>query len=51
MSPGPGEPLVPGPGTALFREVTQRPDLKLIDVRMFRSGNVLLRYEPAEKEN
>jgi hypothetical protein len=30
--------------------MTGRLDLKLIDTRTFRNGNVLLRYEPAGKE-
>lgn len=40
-------PIVLGKGTPLFKGMTNRLDLKLIDVRTFRNGNVLLRYEPA----
>jgi dihydrofolate reductase len=44
-------PIVLGKGTPLFKGMTSRLDLKLIDARTFRNGNVLLRYEPAGKEN
>ncbi len=44
-------PIVLGKGTPLFKGMTNRLDLKLINARTFRNGNVLLRYEPAGKEN
>ena len=44
-------PVVLGQGTPLFKGIARRLDLKLIDARTFRNGNVLLRYEPAGKEN
>jgi len=43
-------PVVLGRGTPLFKGLAKRLDLKLIDARAFRNGNVLLRYEPAGKE-
>jgi dihydrofolate reductase len=44
-------PVALGQSTPLFKGMTARLDLKLIDARTFRSGNVLLRYAPAGKEN
>jgi dihydrofolate reductase len=44
-------PIVLGKGTPLFMGMTNRLDLKLIDARTFRNGNVLLRYESAGREN
>jgi dihydrofolate reductase len=43
-------PIVLGKGTPLFKNMTSRLDLTLMDTRTFRNGNVLLRYEPARKE-
>jgi dihydrofolate reductase len=43
-------PIVLGKGTPLFKGMTSRLDLKLMDTRAFRNGNVLLRYVPAGKE-
>jgi dihydrofolate reductase len=39
-------PLVLGGGVPMFRGVEQRIALRLAEVRSFRSGAVLLRYEP-----
>jgi dihydrofolate reductase len=38
-------PVILGRGTPLFESVHDRSDLKLIDARPFKSGNVLLRYQ------
>ena len=43
-------PLVLGTGTPLFKGIKDRLDLKLLETRSFRNGNVALRYEPAGKE-
>jgi len=43
-------PLVLGDGISMFKGISKRLDLKLLDVRTFRNGNVLLRYRPAGKE-
>jgi dihydrofolate reductase len=43
-------PVVLGHGTPLFKGITHKLDLKLVEARAFRNGNVLLRYEPAGKE-
>jgi dihydrofolate reductase len=40
-------PLILGSGTSLFQGVGGRQDLKLLKVRTFASGNVLLYYQPA----
>jgi dihydrofolate reductase len=42
-------PVVLGRGTPLFKGVSSRLDLKLAETRAFKSGNVLLRYEPARR--
>ncbi|HEY3313489.1 MAG TPA: dihydrofolate reductase family protein [Anaerolineales bacterium] len=39
-------PLVLGSGTALFKPEDGRQDLKLVNTRMFMSGNVMLYYQP-----
>ena len=41
-------PVVLGRGTPLFQGIADRLDLKLVGVRPFTSGNVLLTYAPAE---
>jgi len=43
-------PVVLGQGTPLFAGIKDRLYLKLLSTRVFRNGNVLLCYEPAEKE-
>jgi dihydrofolate reductase len=40
-------PVVLGKGTPLFQDVSQPLKLKLIKMRTFNSGNVLLYYQPA----
>jgi dihydrofolate reductase len=42
-------PVVLGEGKPLFRGLQNRLDLKLIRTRMFKSGNILLYYQPAKK--
>ena len=39
-------PMVLGKGRPQFEGVSKRLDLKLVRVREFRSGNVLLHYKP-----
>jgi dihydrofolate reductase len=39
-------PIVLGDGHSLLRGVRERVPLRLLDSRVFESGNVLLRYEP-----
>jgi len=39
-------PIVLGQGTPLFKQTTERFNLKLIKTKIFNSGNVLLYYEP-----
>ncbi len=39
-------PVVLGGGRSLFRTANQRIGVKLVDTRTFRSGNVLLTYQP-----
>ncbi len=41
-------PVVLGNGTPLFKGINNKFTLKLIKTRAFKSGNVLLYYEPAE---
>ncbi len=41
-------PVVIGSGMPLFKDLKSRLDLKLIKARTFRSGNVLLYYEPVK---
>lgn len=40
-------PVALGNGTPLFKGITEKVDLKLVDSREFKSGNVLLTYLPA----
>ena len=42
-------PVVLGSGKPLFKGIQDRLTLKLLKTRIFRSGNVLLYYEPAKK--
>jgi dihydrofolate reductase len=42
-------PVVLGGGRSLFRSATQRFSLRLVDTRPFRSGSVLLTYQPAAR--
>ena len=44
-------PVIIGKGKTMFEGLKKRLTLKLIETRRFRNGNVLLRYEPAGKEN
>ena len=39
-------PVILAAGTALFKDVQKRRNLKLIGTREFASGTVLLRYQP-----
>jgi dihydrofolate reductase len=39
-------PLVLGKGTPLFQGIKKRLDLKLLNMRAFANGNVLLTYQP-----
>jgi dihydrofolate reductase len=41
-------PVVLGRGIPLFKDIKDRLDLKLINTRTFRSGNILLYYEPVK---
>jgi dihydrofolate reductase len=43
-------PVVLGKGKSMFRGIKGRLDMKLLRTWTFRSGNVLLYYEPAGKE-
>jgi dihydrofolate reductase len=43
-------PVVLGSGKTLFKGINDRLKLKLLDVRTFSSGSVLLRYQPREEE-
>ena len=40
-------PVILGQGTPLFKGVTEKVDLKLINTRVFRNGNVMLYYQIA----
>ena len=40
------DPVVLGAGTSIFQGIKHQPDLKLIDTRKFKSGVVLLTYNP-----
>jgi dihydrofolate reductase len=40
-------PVILGDGKALFKDIRERHDLKLISQEMFTNGVVLLRYEQA----
>lgn len=42
-------PVVLGGGMSQFRTATDRISLTLLEARPFRSGNVLLRYQPAAR--
>ena len=42
-------PVVLGNGNSLFKGVYEKLNLKLLKTRTFRSGNVLLYYQPDEK--
>jgi dihydrofolate reductase len=42
-------PVVLGKGSPMFRDIDQKLDLKLLNTKTFRSGNVLLYYEPVRK--
>ena len=42
-------PVVLGSGKSLFQGIQDRLQLKLVKTKIFRSGNVLLYYEPAKK--
>jgi dihydrofolate reductase len=43
-------PVVLGSGKPVFRGIHDKLNLKLVESKTFRSGNVLLRYHPVEKE-
>ena len=43
-------PVVLGNGKPLFRGIKNKLNLRLIDTRKFKSGNVLLYYEPAKEK-
>jgi dihydrofolate reductase len=42
-------PVLIGRGTPLFRNIDQKVNLKLLKTRTFKSGNVLLYYQPDKK--
>jgi dihydrofolate reductase len=42
-------PVVLGEGKSLFKGIKKKLDLKLIKTKVFKSGNILLYYEPASK--
>lgn len=42
-------PVILGQGKTLFRGIDSRLYLKLLSTKIFRSGNVLLRYQPVRK--
>jgi dihydrofolate reductase len=44
-------PVVLGRGKPLFKGIKDRLNLKLIKTKMFKSGNVMLYYEPAKKND
>ena len=43
-------PIVLGKGTTLFKGIHDKVNLKLLKTRTFRSGNVLLYYQPVNSE-
>ena len=43
-------PVVLGSGNPLFNGIKERLHLKLMDAQCFRSGNVLLTYQPEKGE-
>ena len=40
------DPVVLGDGTPIFKGIKRQPDLRLVDTRKFKSGVVLLTYQP-----
>jgi len=42
-------PVLIGSGTPLFKNIAQKVNLKLVKTRLFKSGNVLLYYQPDKK--
>jgi dihydrofolate reductase len=42
-------PVLIGSGTPLFKNIAQKVNLKLVKTRAFKSGNVLLYYQPDQK--
>jgi len=44
-------PVVLGRGKSLFLNIMEKINLKLIDTKVFKSGNVLLYYEPEKQAN
>jgi dihydrofolate reductase len=44
-------PVILGGGRPLFKNNKDRQNLKLVETKSFSSGVVLLRYQPAGKEN
>ena len=42
-------PVAIGKGTQLFKGIHEKLNLRLLSTRTFKSGNVLLCYEPAGK--
>ena len=42
-------PVLIGSGTPLFRNIDQKVNLKLVKTRTFKSGNMLLYYQPDKK--
>ena len=43
-------PIVLGKGNSMFKNLNERIQLKLVNSRVFSSGNVLLYYQPIRKE-
>ena len=43
-------PVVLGDGKSLFKGIKDKLDLKLVKTKSFKSGNVLLYYQPGKKE-
>ena len=41
-------PIILGDGKPLFKDVTNRRKLKFIDLKEFKNGNVLLKYQPVQ---
>ena len=44
-------PVILGNGTPVFKGIREKLSLKLLRTQTFRSGNVLLCYQPVYKEN
>jgi len=40
-------PVILGSGNPLFKNITDRHKLQFVNIKTFRSGNVLLYYRPA----